>query len=63
MLSQLLWAYIDLILTNKPKSFTITNLVETGFSDFHEMTLAVTKVHFAKQQSKVIIVHCGCKNC
>ena len=29
---------IDLILTNKPRSFQSTCVIETGLSDFHRMT-------------------------
>ena len=34
---------IDLILINKPSSFQNSCVAETGLSDFHWMTLAVTK--------------------
>ena len=34
---------IDLILTNAPRTFQSTCVVETGLSDFHLMTLTVTK--------------------
>ena len=30
---------IDLILTNRPRSFQNTTILETGISDFHKMTL------------------------
>ena len=43
---------IDLILTNRPKSFQGTVLIETGLSDFHKMTLTVLKMHFKKQSPK-----------
>ena len=45
---------IDLILTNKARSFKTTCVIETGLSDFHKMTLAIMKVHFVKQSPKVI---------
>ena len=32
---------IDLILTNRPKSFINATLVEMGLSDFHKMTITV----------------------
>ena len=32
---------IDLILTNKPKSYFNTLVLETGLSDFHKMTVTV----------------------
>ena len=45
---------IDLILTNRPKSFQSTCVIETGLSDFHRMTLSVLKMHFRKLPPKVI---------
>ena len=42
---------IELVLTDKPKSFLRSAVIETGLSDFHEMALAITKAHF-KAQSK-----------
>ena len=45
---------IDLILTNRPKSFQSTCATETGLSDFHRMTLSVLKMHFRKLPPKVI---------
>ena len=44
---------IDLILTNRQKSFQDTRVIETGSSDFH-MTTSVLKTWFKKQPSKVI---------
>ena len=35
-------SYVDLILTNKPKSFQSTCVIETGSSDFHRMIASVT---------------------
>ena len=35
---------IDLILTNRPRSFQNSCALETGLSDFHNMTLTVLKV-------------------
>ena len=40
---------IDLILTNKPRSFLSTCVIETGLSDFHRMAVSVLKTHFRKQ--------------
>ena len=37
---------IDLILTNRPKSFQSTCVIETGSSDFHRITMSVLKMHF-----------------
>ena len=45
---------IDLILTNVPRSFQSTCVVETGLSDFHLMTLTVMRRSFKKYQSKII---------
>ena len=45
---------IDLILTNKAKSFQSTCVMETGLSDFHRMTISVLKMHFCKLPPKVI---------
>jgi hypothetical protein len=45
---------IDLILTNRPRSFQGTVLIETGLSDFHKMTLTVLKMHFEKQTPKIV---------
>ena len=39
---------IDLILTNRPKSFQTTCVIETGLSDFYRMTASVIKMHFRK---------------
>ena len=32
--------YMDLIITNRPKSFQKSELIETGLSDFHIMSLS-----------------------
>ena len=40
---------IDLILTNKPRFFLSTCVIETGLSDFHRMAVSVLKTHFRKQ--------------
>ena len=45
---------IDLILTNKPRSFQTKCVIETGLSDFHRMTISVLKMHFRKLPPKVI---------
>ena len=47
-------SYIDLILTNKPRSFHSTCVIETGLSDFHKMNVSVLKMHFRKLPPKVI---------
>ena len=45
---------IDLIITNRPNSFQDTNVIETGLSDFHKLTLSVMKMFFKKQPPKII---------
>ena len=45
---------IDLILTNKDKSFQSTCVMETGLSDFHRMTISVLKMRFRKLLPKVV---------
>ena len=44
----------DLILTNKPRSFQSTCVIEKGLSYFHRMTVSVLKTHFRKLPPKVI---------
>ena len=43
---------IDLIITNRPKSFQNYVAVETGLSDFHKMTLIVMKSFYKKIKTK-----------
>ena len=45
---------IDLILTNFPKSLQHTQTIETGLSDFHELTLIVLKTQFLRLKPNVI---------
>ena len=45
---------IDLILTNEPRSFQTTCVIETGLSDFHLMTLTVMRKSFKKLKARVI---------
>ena len=45
---------IDLILTNKTRSFQNTRFIETGLSDFHKMTVTVLKTFFRKLPPKVV---------
>ena len=42
--------YIDLILTNRPKSFQINVVTETGLSNFHKMTVTVLKSYSKKRR-------------
>ena len=45
---------IDLILTNKLRSFQHSCVIETGLSDFHKMTVTVMKIFFEKLQPRVV---------
>ena len=45
---------IDLILTNRPRSFHGCHIIETGLSDFHEMTVIVMRMCFKKQGLRVL---------
>ena len=45
---------IDLILTNKHRSFQNTSVIETGLSDFHRLTITLMRVNFQKQIPKVL---------
>ena len=45
---------IDLILTNTPHSFQNLGAIETGFSDFHRMTVTVAKINFQKLKPRII---------
>ena len=44
---------IDLILTNFPKSFQHTQTIETGLSDFQELTLTVLKIHSPRLKTNI----------
>ena len=45
---------IDLFLTNRPRSFCNSYVIETGLSDFYMMTVSVTKMHYKKLPPKII---------
>ena len=45
---------IDLCLTNAPKKFQSSCVVETGLSDFHKMTVVINKSTFEKIAHKVV---------
>ena len=45
---------IDLIITNRPKSFQSSVVIETGLSDFHKMSLTVMKVFYKNQIPNII---------
>ena len=49
---------MDIILTNKSRSFQTKCVIETGLSDLHRMTISVLKIHFHKLPPKVI----NCRN-
>ena len=46
-------SYIDLMLTNSPRSFQNSCVVETGLSDFHRMIVSVMKTTFQKLPPKI----------
>ena len=45
---------VDLILTNRYRSFQSTVTVESGLSDFHKMTVSILKTYFKKGPPKII---------
>ena len=45
---------IDLILTNKPDSFQNSKVIETGLSDFHRVTVTITKMTFEKLKPRIV---------
>ena len=46
--------FIDLILTNVPRMFQSTCVIETGLSDFHLMTVTVMRKTFKKLSPRII---------
>ena len=46
--------YVKLMLTNKPRSFNHSCVIETGLSDFHSMTVTVMNAKFEKLQPRVV---------
>ena len=46
---------IDLFLTNCSKSLQDTQVLETGFSDFHKMNITALKMFYAKQKHNIVI--------
>ena len=40
---------IDLIITNRPKGFQNSMVIETGLSGFHKMSVTVMKMYYSKQ--------------
>ena len=47
---------INLMLTNKNRSFQNSCAIETGLSDFHKMAVSVLKCYFAKVELKVTFI-------
>ena len=45
---------VDLILTNCPRSFQNSCVIETGLSDFHKLIVTVMKTTYKKSQPKII---------
>ena len=45
---------IDVILTNKPRSFQNSQVIETGLSDYHKMTITVLRIYVKKQAPNCI---------
>ena len=45
---------IDLVLTNKPRRFHSTCVIETGLSDFNKMTVSVLKMYFCRLPPEAI---------
>ena len=51
----------DLLLTNKPMSFQVTNTTETGLNDCHKLILLFMKSYISRLQPKSIF-YCNYKN-
>ncbi len=45
---------IDVMLTNKPRCFQNTSVVETGLSDYHGLVLTVMKTHIPRLKPKIL---------
>ena len=45
---------INLILTNKPRSFIQTGVIETGLSNYHKLVTTVMKMYFPKSKPSII---------
>ena len=45
---------IDLIITNRPKCFQDSVVIETGLSDFHKMSATVMKMYYTKQKPSIV---------
>ena len=47
---------IDLVLTNWPRSFQHSCVIETGLSDFDKMVVAVMKTTYRKLEPRIVII-------
>ena len=47
---------VDLIITNRPKRFQNSVVIETGLSDFHKMYITVTKMYYSKHKHLLFII-------
>ena len=45
---------IHLMITNRPRSFKHSTVVETGLSDFHKMCVTVMKIYYNKQKPSIV---------
>ena len=52
---------IDLVVTNRPKSFQYSTVIKTGLLDFYKMTLTVLKIFYKKKRPS-IIRYLNCRN-
>ena len=48
---------IDLIITNRSKSFQNSMFIETGLSNFHKICIRVIKMYYSKHKSSIIHYH------
>ena len=45
---------IDLIITNRLKSFQNSMVIATGLPDFHKMCITIMKMYYSKQKPTII---------
>ena len=45
---------LDLMITNRPRSFKHSMVVETGLSDFHKVCVTVVKTYYNKQKPSIV---------
>ena len=48
-------SYIDLFLTNRPRTFQCTTTIETGISDFHKLVVTASKISIRSKGLKAFI--------